>query len=115
MDHQSFPASLTKENFWNNLFEKHPDGMKMFCEWIDAYKKQVDWSQLFFTPHSPLNRDIKYHDLPVAMQIGIFLQFVEETNIKHGTANPENKGLHKIIEAIERFIADYKHNFIDDE
>jgi len=56
--------------------------MKVFCQWIDEYKKRVGWSQLFYSPHSPQNRDIKYHDLPIAMQVGIFWQFTLEIEPK---------------------------------
>lgn len=63
--------SLTKENFWNELQEKYPDLMKEFCEFIDAYKEKVGWAHL-------LGRAVKYHDLPIEMQIGIFIQFTLE-------------------------------------
>lgn len=72
------PRSLTKENFWNELTEYSPSVMDDFCKWIDEYKKRVDWGQLFYTPHSPQNRDIKFHDIPIEMQVGIFFQFTLE-------------------------------------
>jgi len=79
--------SLTKENFWNDLYSKYPGDMQIFCDWIDEYKKRVDWKILFNSyvscgkwggceghePDAP-----KYHDLPKAFQIGIFMQFVAE-------------------------------------
>lgn len=69
--------TLTKENFWNDLKEKYPEEMKRFCEWIDEYKKRVDWERLFA---STINAQApKYHDLPIAMQFGIFLQFAKES------------------------------------
>lgn len=64
---------LTKENFWNNLHAKYPEQMKRFCDWIDAYKKRVHWMALFY-------KDVKYHDLPFAMQLGIFLQYLSEND-----------------------------------
>lgn len=67
------PESLTKENFWNELYDKYPDKMKVFCSWVDEYKEKVNWEQLFG------NAGKKYHDLPIAMQIGIFIQFTTET------------------------------------
>lgn len=60
--------SLTKEGFWNPLFAKHPVLMKEFCEFIDEYKASIDWIKL-------LGANTKYHDLPIEMQVGIFIQF----------------------------------------
>lgn len=85
--------SLTKENFWNELNElneKYPEQMVMFTKWIDEYKERIGWDTLFaHTTHHDEVRDplaidswklnIKYHDLPIAMQLGIFLQYCLET------------------------------------
>lgn len=75
--------NLTKENFWNELYAKYPLGMKMFCDWIDAYKKKNNWDNLFknhYAGNHAMNgieyKTIKYHDLPLAMQIGIWIEFV---------------------------------------
>ena len=84
---------LTKENFWNDLYDQYPGEMKKFCDWIDDYKKRVDWQKLFFTPHATHKRDIKYHDLPIAMQIGIFLQYVAETENWGGIELPSIQGM----------------------
>lgn len=80
---------LTKENFWNDLYAKHPSQMKNFCDWVDEYKRRIDWQKLFFTPHATHARDIKYHDLPIAMQIGIFLQYVAEADSYDGIEYPK--------------------------
>lgn len=87
--------NLTKENFWDQLMEKYPEEMKRFCSWIDGYKERTDWKRLFNTgtdytgyigiPGKPVTefkkvREApKYHDLPIAMQFGIFLQFAKES------------------------------------
>lgn len=63
--------SLTKENFWNELERKFPAAMKVFGEWIDEYKRKNDWN-------NKLSHRIKFHDLPLAMQMGIFSEFVFE-------------------------------------
>lgn len=76
--------NLNKENFWNDLYEKYPDAMKVFCEWIDAYKIKNDWLFMFNIgrgyrtskgeyPNAP-----KFYDIPLAMQIGIWIEFVTE-------------------------------------
>lgn len=84
--------SLTKENFWNDLQGKYPEQMKQFCAWVDEYKKRVDWNAVFNYEQShndlykkyniPPRRDApKFHDLPIAMQWGIFYQFTVENNL----------------------------------
>lgn len=94
---------LTKENFWNECYSKWPGEMQVFCTWIDEYKKRVGWSALFkesdypfpdcnYTPVVAADKNLigarqyrvpKYHDLPIAMQIGIFLQFTFETHKRY--------------------------------
>ena len=99
--------SLTKENFWDKLYSKYPSEMKQFCEWIDEYKKKVNWNNLF--PVAARNHycvDIKFHHLPVAMQIGIFLQYVSESDNSCGIEIPiiENKA---DFNSIPEYIKDY--------
>lgn len=97
---------LTKENFWNDLYAKHPDQMNKFCKWIDEYKERIDWRKLFFTPHATHARDIKYHDLPIAMQIGIFLQYVAESESWGGIELPKINGM-EAFESIPGYIKDF--------
>ena len=104
---------LTKENFWNEMIQKYPKAMKIFCDWIDEYKKEVKWNDLFqhetfehyferkshtikfyerqnlitnkeikeakrnvlFSCWSKEVRIIKFHDIPYAMQLGIWIEF----------------------------------------
>jgi hypothetical protein len=70
--------TLTKENFWNEMMEKYPKSTKVFCEWIDEYKKEVDWVNLF---NEHLN--IKFHDIPYAMQYGIWMEFCRQEMSKY--------------------------------
>ncbi len=73
---------LTIENFWKPLAEKYPDALAAFYKWIDEYKLKEKWVVLFNfgNPHYSKQgwHDPKYHELPIAMQFGIFLQFVSE-------------------------------------
>lgn len=67
--------TLTKENFWNGMMEKYPKATKEFCQWIDEYKKEVAWDVLFSTTDGfP-----KFHDIPHAMQQGIWIAFCKTT------------------------------------
>lgn len=72
--------SLTKENFWNELQEKYPEQMKVFIDWIDEYKKRVDWDLIFREGKhgSEYAQPTHYHQLPIAIQLGIFMQFQAE-------------------------------------
>lgn len=60
------PPVLTKENFWNDLHEKYPGGMAWFCQWVDEYK--IKNPAVFAS-------GLKFHDLPTAMQVGVFIEF----------------------------------------
>jgi hypothetical protein len=79
--------TLTKENFWNEMMEKYPKATKAFCEWIDEYKKAVEWDELFANI-GRLNEDVpggfrkkvKFHDIPYAMQYGIWMEFCRQTS-----------------------------------
>jgi hypothetical protein len=101
--------SLTKENFWNELAEYHPSAMDAFCKWIDEYKKRVDWSHLFYTPHTPQNRDIKFHDLPIEMQVGIFFQFT----IEHGGGDSNQLLNDNIVCSMQDFVQAIREWFIE--
>lgn len=72
--------NLTKENFWNQLQELHPKGMKVFCNWIDEYKAKNNWNDLFGNDQISQRKhhwaDIKFHHIPLAFQIGIWIEFV---------------------------------------
>lgn len=82
---------LTKAAFWNGIAERHPLQMDRFQKWIDKYKMECNWHYLFGRqrrmPEKP--NDVwpswpKYHDLPAAMQFGIFIQYALETTNGHG-------------------------------
>jgi hypothetical protein len=87
--------SMTKEHFWNLLQAQFPEQMNDFTRWIDEFKRREHWEILFNTGHEtnygPGERGAwpyksnyhkhypKFHDLPPAMQIGIFIQYTVET------------------------------------
>lgn len=102
--------NLTKEDFWNNLKSKYPGEVENFCKWIDTYKTKVNWEKLFNngSPHYAHQgwHNPKYHDIPVGMQIGIFLQYISET----GSENiPYLVAQAKQLSDIKIFIEDYFH------
>lgn len=78
--------TLTKENFWDEMSQKYPKAMKHFGEWIDQYKSEHDWDELFrgnkvFGEHTYYRSkpSPKYHELPIAMQFGIFIEWANTT------------------------------------
>jgi hypothetical protein len=81
--------NLNKENFWDGLQVVCPDAVAYFCKWIDEYKKEVDWDDLF--GNAPARQrvsycsNIKFHHLPFEMQNGIIARFeLELFNNKRG-------------------------------
>lgn len=104
---------LTKENFWNALYEKFPGQVQQFCNWIDEYKKRVGWNLLFNSDSEYQNARgknapaPKYHDLPIAMQWGIFQQFCSE-NHPSGFGGIESTFEHpRDMESIPKLIEEY--------
>lgn len=77
-------TTLTKQDFWDPLKEKYPKAMKHFGEWVDQYKSEHNWEALFndgydggWTEEQGSIRGTapKYHQLPIAMQFGIFTEY----------------------------------------
>ena len=115
--------TLSKENFWNALYEKYTGEVQVFCDWIDEYKKRmyyidefersINWEVLFFN-NSPTPQKIKFHHLPIAMQWGIFQQFCAEQHpsgfggIESSFEHP--KDMEKIPELIAEYFAEMKFN-----
>lgn len=64
-------TNLNKETFWNPLMERFPKAMDEFCQWVDEYKAANAWPLLFS------GDQIKFHDIPFDMQVGIILWFIE--------------------------------------
>ena len=75
--------TLTKENFYNEMKEKYPKIMDEFCVWIDEYKKENKWITLFGAMGDMEGTAPKYHELPIAMQLGILSEFVHYFSSKY--------------------------------
>ena len=74
---------LTKENFWDEQIENFPISMGQFRQYIDQYKKDNNWDGLFNAGDRQLDDHFiapKYHDLPYAMQVGIFFDWLYEVD-----------------------------------
>lgn len=67
--------NLNKANFFNEMQIKYPRAMKKFCDWIDEYKRVNNWDKMF-------RNGIKYHDLTIDMQMGIFSAYLFPEHIK---------------------------------
>lgn len=98
----NLPTTLTKENFWNGMMGQYPLATKMFCDWIDEYKKAVNWDFLFnggvekahyseiqcHWSSAGKTASPKFHDLPYDMQVGIWIRFAEYS-LNHLFEQPE--------------------------
>jgi hypothetical protein len=73
---------MDKAGFWDALSEKYPEEFASFADWVDEYKRRNKWDRLFneraMRPGMG-HMIVKYHDLPNAMQLGIFIQYTIET------------------------------------
>lgn len=74
---------LSKLNFWDAIKVMRPLAWEKFDKWLDEYKPDNDWKELF----NPMFKETdvariysypKFHDLPAAMQIGIFMQWMAD-------------------------------------
>lgn len=79
--------NLNKQNFWDIAKEICPLAIEDFCKWIDQYKKvehyipdfdrSLHWDALFGNIW-PTAHPIKFHHLPLEMQVGIIFRFLGE-------------------------------------
>lgn len=68
--------NLNKENFFTESLQTIcPKRMDHFCKWIDEYKKENDWDNLF---GGGIVKAPKFHDLPFEMQNGIIARYMLE-------------------------------------
>jgi hypothetical protein len=52
---------------------KYPLATQAFCDWVDKYKVEIDWLSLF---DNDWPVEVKFHHLPIEMQIGILSRFI---------------------------------------
>lgn len=69
--HNEGEVNLNLKNFFNPAKQHCPISVGAFCSFVDRYKKQVDWKSIFFG-------DIKFHDIPFDLQVGIIWRFFKE-------------------------------------
>lgn len=112
--------SLTKKNFWDEMSQKYPNAMKLFLEWVDEYKKVNNFLKLFnggidytnYFKDESLQKHYtedttaipKLHELPVAMQFGIFLEWsypfiwlYHSEGVVEGYRYAAEKSIHNIL------------------
>ncbi len=93
------PKKLTYHEFWEPLENAYPEACKVLYEWLENYREQVNWKKMFSVTmwsikhnramgaedyethnrHEIATHLYDFHDLPIAMQIGIFIEFVDNT------------------------------------
>jgi hypothetical protein len=91
------------KRFWDDLEAKYPAGMEHYYKWLHAYKESVGWTKLF---RFGKGESFSYFDLPIAMQLGIFMQYASEQNrsIDLGTVN-NLKQFYQLSAKIENYLA----------
>ena len=81
--------NLNKKNFWGFASNHCTKTMNKFTRFIDVYKMSIGWDDMF---NEHLN--IKFHDIPYEMQLGIILKFFNEaTNVQVRLSNVCDKRL----------------------
>ena len=78
---------LTKEDFYNLIAENFPISFKKFSDYIDDFKASTNWNELFkidyINNQSPVEYDIKFHDIPFALQKGVIENFFVLNDIQY--------------------------------
>jgi len=98
--------SLTKENFWDEVMKHSPETLTSFCKWIDEYKQRVGWDKLFDGKWDEAAPGIigyhitKFHHIPFAMQLGIFMQYCLEMPHRYQFIEGMPASMQKMIETI---------------
>lgn len=94
------------KKFWTNLETKYPLGTQHFYNWVIAYKESVGWDRLF-QPAKP-GESLSYFELPIALQIGIFLQYAADQGRPVSMGRVDSvKDFYLLSTAIEHFISGY--------
>jgi len=79
--------NLNKENFFTESLKKVcPKRLEHFCQWIDNYKKENDWENLF---GGGIVKAPKFHELPFELQNGIIARYMLEVLDKGSVAYEE--------------------------
>jgi len=92
----------TKENFWNYIERSCPKTFAKFKVWVDEYKVRVNWTNLLATyvdQDLPTKRK-KLHEIPIAMQFGVFIQFTQELVDKKHDFSPDVRDMESFGQSI---------------
>jgi len=65
-------SNLNKESFWDEMDIVYPYAVDEFRKWIDQYKEAINWNKFF-------KSEIKFHDIPYELQMGIMNRFFIES------------------------------------
>lgn len=103
--------NLNLENFWNEMEKNYPDAFKHFSQWIDIYKKEVEWKKLFNedTISDDYREAPKFHELPLEMQIGILFRYEYEMHqiMYYDQANPDE------VIPTDQSISHFRNHFME--
>jgi hypothetical protein len=105
--------NLNLENFFDRVKVKYPNTMQQFCDWIDKYKKEVNWDKLFGNDIDPVRlvyneHKIKFHHLPIEMQMGILYRWAGET-LYGNSSEIEEIEFDELSELVESCMNSFEH------
>jgi hypothetical protein len=106
------PIDNLNAKYWMDLQSQHPEKMGLFFRWLDKYAKDNKWSELF-NYGSPSYAKMGWHhpkffDMPIAMQAGIFAQFMaEQAEQSHATDKPKLSFFEHTAASIRRYFTEH--------
>ena len=79
------PERVTEDFIWNDLYSSYSAGTRVFLDWLEKYQKEINWDDLFNANSSEEYSHImiapKFSRIPHAMQMGIWLFFLQDQEI----------------------------------
>ena len=114
-------VSLSKQTFFNSISKEFPLAMENFSEWIDTYKKDILWSNIFGEGASvcaddkgiELRKAPKFHELPLDFQRGILVKFFLKWNMSViSSPHPTKPGFS--FQVVDYSEGTFMTDFVDD-
>lgn len=113
-------GSMLKDSFWAEIQERWPGEFHRFTTWIDEYKKKNDWLTLF-NSNSEYQNVVgknavapKFHDLPPAMQIGIFMQYCIQESHRYDFLEGQPDTMAKLVDMVTEWFCEEHEDALRD-
>lgn len=113
-------GSMLKDSFWAEIKERWPGEFQLFSAWVDKYKSGQNWL-LLFNSNSEYQNAMgqnaiapKFHDLPPAMQIGIFLQYCIEQPHRYEFLEGQPGSMAKLVDMVKEWFCEEHEDAVRD-